>query len=139
VAGVFLANLLRPDDHLHVALHGAEKPFYVILLIIAGMWWSVGSPSVWGLAVALVAARLWLKKVSLDTASSMLLPGDRPPRGVGLALGAQGALALAIGLNYILVYPGVAPKLAFGVIAINVMINEAAAPYLIGRALGGSK
>jgi hypothetical protein len=103
------------------------------------MWWQYYTPEIWALAVTLVAARLWLKRESVDAAANLLFKTGKPQKGIGLALGAQGALALAIGLNYILIYPGDAPKLAFGVIAISVIVNEAMASALIRRTLGDDR
>lgn len=136
LVGVILANVLAHDDKVFRLLYMTEKPFYVMLLIISGMWWSEFGPAVWVMAAAVVVARLWLKRESVDRASSWLLGDRKPSSGAGLALGAQGALALAIGLNFLLVYPGDGPKLAFGVIALVMIVNETMAPYLIRRALG---
>lgn len=140
LVGVFLANTLPHDDMIYVSLHSTEKQFYVILLIAAGMWWQSYTPEIWALAATLVAARLWLKRESVDAAARLVFnKTGKPQKGIGMALGAQGALALAIGLNYILIYPGEAPKLAFGVIAISVIANEALAPALIRRTLESQK
>jgi len=139
LVGVFLANTLPYDDMIHVSLHSTEKQFYVILLIVSGMWWQSYSLEIWALAGALVIARLWLKRESVDATAELVFKRGELQKGIGLALGAQGALALAIGLNYILIYPGDAPRLAFGVIAISVIANEALAPWLIRRTLGGPK
>ncbi|VAX21304.1 hypothetical protein MNBD_NITROSPINAE04-174 [hydrothermal vent metagenome] len=139
LVGVFLANTLPPDDMIYVSLHSTEKQFYVILLIVSGMWWQSYTPEIWALAGALIVVRLWLKREAVDAGAKLLFKTDKLQKGIGQALGAQGALALAIGLNYILIYPGQAPKLAFGVIAISVIANEAMAPWLILRTLGNHK
>ena len=135
VTGVFLANTLRHDDGIYPALHSVEKPFYIILLILAGLWWYPASGSVWFAAAILVAARLWLKNSSYKALSQKLALPHEPGKGAGLALGAQGALALAIGLNFVLIYPGPGPKLAFDIICIMTLVNEILAPWLVNRAI----
>ena len=133
VTGIVLANTLPHNDRIYVSLHATEKPFYVIFLVVSGMWWRMESIGVWALALALVGARLWLKQAGVDMASGALFGKDRPAQGIGLALTAQGVLALAIGLNYLLVYPGEVSRLVFSVIAISTIVNEAIAPALVTK------
>ncbi len=138
LVGVFLANTLSHDDRIYAALHSTEKPFYVVLLVVSGMWWQGGGLGMWVMAIAITVARLWLKQECLNVASEYYLKDKRLPPNAGLGLGAQGSLALAIGLNFLIGYPGEVSHLVYGVIAICVIINEAMAPALIGKALGKS-
>ena len=139
LTGIFLANTLQYDDRIYSLLHATEKPFYVILLVVSGLWWKPESIGIWIIAPLIVAVRLWLKKESVDLFSSMFMKDDPLPRGLGLGLCGQGALALAIGLNYLLAYPGDAPNIVFSVIVITTIINEAIAPMLLGKVLGGEE
>ncbi len=138
LTGIFLANTLAPDDKIYSLLHATEKPFYVILLIVSGLWWNPESVGIWVIAPLVVIARLLLKKESVDLFSSWFLKDEPLPKGVGLGLCGQGALALAIGLNYLLTYPGQGPNIVFSVIVITTLINEAMAPALLGKAIGVS-
>ncbi|MDH5757683.1 MAG: cation:proton antiporter, partial [Nitrospinota bacterium] len=136
VVGVVLANTLSHDDTLHSALHSTEKPFYVILLVLAGMWWTAVGPMVWITALALVAGRIALKLYSMRVLERMVDGGRQLAPEAGLALCSPGAMGLAMGLNFLLGYHGQVAAFAFGVIAVSTMFSEAVAPALIRRAVG---
>ncbi|MGK7346324.1 MAG: hypothetical protein ACNS63_11020 [Candidatus Nitrospinota bacterium M3_3B_026] len=139
LTGVILANVLERDDKMFSLLYSTEKPFYVMLLLVTGMWWQRLGLGVWAMAFLLVGARLWLKREAFDRASEALPEKRRTPPGAGMALAAQGALAPAIGLNFLLVYPGEGPEAAFGVIVAAMIMNEILAPFLIRRVMSGEE
>lgn len=139
IVGIALANTLKSDDPLFGVLFASEKPFYVILLILTGLWWGGLGVQAVGAALAVFIFRLWLKMSVTDAASKLYLAHDPIPKKAGLALSAQGALALAIGINYLIVYPGPTPKFVFGVIVLSTVASEIAAPFLIQRVLGATK
>ena len=135
LTGIILANVLSPDDSIHTLLHATEKPFYVILLVVAGLWWTAEGAGVWITGIALAAARVELKYHSVKALERFWTDGQKLPPNAGLALCSPGAMSLAMGLNFLLAYHGDGPVFAFGAIAVSTMIGEAMAPALIRRAL----
>jgi len=131
MVGVALANTLTRDDPVFAALFATEKPFYIILLILSGLLWAPSGGEMFAMAMAVMLARAWAKGVSVRIGADLFRPEGGMPRDGGLGLMAQGALALAIGINYVIVYPGDASRLAFGVIAFVVALNEIVAPFFI--------
>ncbi|VAX24608.1 hypothetical protein MNBD_NITROSPINAE02-2006 [hydrothermal vent metagenome] len=137
VVGVILANVLKADDKIFKMLFSTEKPFYVILLIITGLLLPPLSFPLIIVTVLILVARLWLKIIAMEREGSLFLEEHKTAgRHAGFALVAQGALAPAIGLNYLLTYPGEGPKLAFVVIVTGMIINEILAPFLIRKTIG---
>ncbi len=135
LTGIILANILKTDDRIFKMMYATEKPFYVIMLIVTGLWWSSFNLKIWFAAGAIVMLRLLIKMAAVGIVSRRLSKENALPEKAGLALCAQGVLALAIGLNFLLVYPGDGPKLVFGVIVIMMIVNEIAAPFLIRRVM----
>ncbi|MBF0170473.1 MAG: hypothetical protein HQK87_05210 [Nitrospinae bacterium] len=133
MVGVTLANTLERDDPVFTTLFATEKPFYLILLILTGLLWSPSGPLAFFMALAVALARFWAKGTSVRIGTRLFRPEGGLPDDAGLGLMAQGALALAIGVNYLIVYPGEASRLVFGVIALMVILNEVVAPFLIRR------
>jgi len=135
IVGTILANTLSHDDSLHAALHATEKPFYVILLVLAGMWWTAEGAAVWIIALVIVAGRMALKLYSMRALERLLDGGRQLAPEAGLALCSPGAMGLAMGLNFMLGYHGEIVTFAYGVIAVSTMFSEAVAPALIRRAV----
>jgi len=139
LTGIVLGNILKPDDRVFTMMYATEKPFYVIMLLVAGLLLSEASLPAVTAALVIVGVRLWLKVTSIDRAATYLGIKNVVPKGAGFGLTAQGALSIAIGLNYTLVYPGTGAKVAFTVIIIATVINEIMAPFLIRRTFAGEK
>ncbi len=139
MVGIVLANTLPHDDQVFRLLYATEKPFYVILLILSGLWWRYAGPAVFIVSLILVIGRLALKVGSIRAGMALFLKNDTMPPLAGLALGAQGALALAIGLNYVILFPGETSGAVFGVIVLTTVINEIVAPILIQKTVTPAK
>ena len=137
--GITLANTLKSDDPIFGVLFATEKPFYVILLILAGLLWSGMGVAAVAVALLVILFRVWLKAKATSIGSRIFLSHNPLPEKAGLALTSQGALALAIGINYLIIYPGPTSKLAFGVIVLSTVVNEIAAPFLIKFVFGGDE
>ncbi len=134
IAGVFLANTLPPEDPLYRAASNTERPFYIIMLLLAGLMF-VPSPTTFAVALLVVPMRLLGKQYSLNWLTGR---GGAPspfPKNGGLALASQGAMTLVIGFAYLSVESGGMGRSIFSIIALCVMINEMAAPFLIDRVL----
>lgn len=134
IAGVFLANTLRPEDPLYRAASNTERPFYIIMLLLAGLMF-VPSPLAFPIALLVVAVRLLAKQYSLRWLLGRRATPFPFPRNGGLALASQGAMALVIGFAYLSVENGGMGRDVFSIIVLCVMLNEMAAPFLIGRVL----
>ncbi len=134
IAGVVLANTLRPEDPVYRAIFHTERPFYIIMLLMAGLLF-IPSPVAFLIALLIVPVRLLGKQHSLRwLVRHMADDLPFPPRG-GLALAAQGAMALVIGFAFLTVENGESGRSVFSIIALCVMLNEMAAPFLVSRVL----
>ncbi len=134
VCGIFLANRLKGDDRIYKAIFHTERPFYVIMLVLAGM---IYVPSLFavGVAIALALVRLAGKYYFVYRLIKRYDPGFDFPSNGGLALTSQGAMALIIGFAFLTVDHGSASRLVFSVIVTSMMMNEIAAPLLVSRTL----
>ncbi len=138
IAGVFLANTLRPDDPLYRAASNTERPFYIIMLLLAGLMF-VPSPITFAIAFVVAPVRLLGKQYSLNWLMGRGAAPSPFPKNGGLALASQGAMALVIGFAYLSVENGGMGRGVFSIIALCVIFNEIAAPFLIGRVLAAKQ
>ena len=138
VTGCFLANTLDKDDPFFSIIINAEKPLYVIMLITAGLLFTI--PGITGLSIAviMVVVRFAGKYIFMSFAAPMIAPSLAFPRNTSFALTSQGAMALAVGFTFISAYPGTAANTLFSAITISVVINEVAAPYLAATLFKGA-
>lgn len=134
IAGVFLANTLSPEDPLYRAVSNTERPFYIIMLLLAGLMF-VPSPLAFLIALLVVPVRLLGKQYSLRWLLGHRATPFPFPKNGGLALASQGAMALVIGFAYLSVENGGMGRGVFSIIVLCVMLNEMAAPFLVGRVL----
>lgn len=135
VAGMVLANSFSPEDPAIEVLFNSERPFYIVMLLLAGLMFV---PSLYGALVAALAAavRLLAKRHSIDWLIGRLAGDFAFPRGGGVALASQGGMALVIGFSLLSVDGGPAGQTVFSIIVLSVVLSEMAAPFAAGRVLG---
>ena len=137
VSGIFLANMLKKDDAFYIVLFHTEKPIYVIMLILAGLMFTVPE-GIWVAVVfTAVIVRLGSKYFFVSRLVKKFEPGFHFPENGGLALASQGAMALVIGFSFLSVFKGDIGEALFSAIVACVMINEIIAPYLVSRVFRG--
>src|SRR5690606_13205256 len=100
VVGVLLAQRRHTGRMALEKLQSIEKPAYVVLFIFAGMAWSSPSGLGWLLVPIYLALRVGGKALGGWLTYHNSARPDRYVRGVGLALVAQGGLAMAMAFNY---------------------------------------
>jgi len=139
ICGTFLANTLKKDDKFYAVIINAEKPLYIVMLIIAGLMFSY--PGAYGILLAfmIITIRFAGKYCFLSFAAPHLDPSIKFPQYSGFALISQGAMALTIGFAYLTTYPGSIAETVFSVIIIAVLVNEMIAPYLVTKVFRGEQ
>ena len=104
VAGLTMSLLSPEVEPVRAVLQRIEVPTGVVVLVFAGATWTAPDGVGWVLAAVTVA----LRPVALGVAGYLAprLAGDLPrAHRLGRALTPQGALAVAIALNYAQVFP----------------------------------
>lgn len=130
VCGVVTANFCRHHLRALSEVLQAEKPIYIILLLLLGASWE------FKLDFSLVITGIYflirtLGKVIGTFAASRVFKPDYPvPAGLGLGLISEGGLAVAIIINFKLLYPNIGDPLVT-VIILAVFANELLSPWLI--------
>lgn len=139
LATVVVVNWSPHRRQARALLAAWEHPIYAIFLIVVGALLTL--PTAWILVVVpvLAAARLAVRWVSVRYARVALKLAALPPH-MGLATVAQGGAALALGINYYVMY-GDRPERAgpggavLTTIALAVAIAQLTAPPLLQLAL----
>src|SRR6266480_491244 len=105
LAGLVAVNASPRRRDVRAALRASQRPIYTLVLIVSGALLAL--PTLWILAAVLLlqALRIGARWLSGRYARVALTPRDLPPH-VGLGTVAQGGAALALALNYFLMYGG---------------------------------
>ncbi len=136
VIGIVLVNTSRGRNELRSVLASAERPFYYVLLLLAGLSWRPSSP-----AAVLVVLLLYLTTRTLSKVYSTRIAtawNDATPqlgKYWGQALIGQGRLTVALALDY-----ARRPELPIGDVVFtaalgSVLLTEFAAARLVRAAL----
>lgn len=124
VLGFSLVSL--SDDQLSQeltrALERSAKPMYIVLLIFAGAMATTNGLAAWLLAAVYVSSRIVARMVGGWVASIGL--GHRTRWDQGRAFVGHGAVAVAMALNLMLVFPGEVGQLVSVSILASVLLNE---------------
>ena len=135
--GAVVANVSQEHARLSQILSATEKPFYIIFLIFAGALWRLDHWSVFVAAPALFVLRLFGKWAATWLAARLLEMEPRVPAATGLTLVSLAGLALAIALEFALIYPESAADWILGTFLVLVLINQIASPLILNRVLPG--
>lgn len=137
VMGVTLANLPNFSlGRITKVLLTAEKPFYVIFMILVGAMWPPITPMVLLLTVIYAAVRTFSLVIGAWLGRLWWPAGPmRPPAGLGLAMLPFGGLSIAMAVDFRLIRPGDLADAALGVVILAVLINQLVGPALMGKVL----
>jgi len=139
IMGIVVANFSVRKEAVFKQLHEHEKTLFVGFLIIVGSMVSISGRSV----LILLAFYLILRLLLRASVSSWLIGRTHAEfksirNGSGLVFTAQGAMALAIAIEYRMSTSGTVSNMVFAVVALAVVLNEILGYTLTRRALRAS-
>jgi len=114
--GFLLVNTVNAKERIYRMLTSVEKPAYLLLLIFLGALWSFSPLWIFVGALLFVLARLAGKISGLFAATRLLPLPEKTRARLGLGLLGQGALGLAMMLEFALKHPHSTGPLALGVV-----------------------
>jgi len=122
VLGIVLVNVAEDSEAILAVLERTAQPMYIVLLLFAGAMWTPIEAWGWALAVAFVAMRTLGK--FLGGFAAAVTVGSNVRRDIGRGLLAQGEVAVAMAVNFKLVYEGPLVDAAFTAVLFSVVVNE---------------
>ena len=138
ILGFILANSGSAHRDVTRLLLATERPVYLALLIFAGAAWRPTSPELLFIAPLFVVIRLIARFTGGYAAGGLVAPpGLRTPR-LGMALLAQGGIAVALAINYTQVRPDLNPDLILTATLVSVLLFEIVASRETGELVGRS-
>jgi Kef-type K+ transport system membrane component KefB len=135
VLGIMLANTSSIRHRLLEMMHSVEKPFYVVILVFAGAAWNLAALAErWPLfafcAGLYLLLRYWGKSFGGYAAYTTSENPEQLPRRIGLGLLSQGAVAVAMIVNYRQVYKNEFIDIAISCVLVSVILYEFLSPKL---------
>ncbi len=122
VLGMVLVNTSRHARDLMLVIRHTHQPMVLVLMIFAGMLWNSLGWQALALSVLYLLGRAaskmmggWLGAVSIS---------HEIKRNVGRGLLGHGELAIAMAINFRLVYEGPLVEMAFSAVIVSVLLNE---------------
>ncbi len=137
IMGATLANLPNFSlGRVSNTLMRMEKPFFVVFMIIVGALWPAISPAVIIFTALLFVSRLVGLYAGTNIAMAFFLKNDQTlKRRLGLAMLPQGGVAIALVIDFKLIYPGPYSDLALGIVILSVILNQIVGPVLLTKIL----
>ncbi len=131
VMGVVFVNLSHQSERVTRSLGDAERPLYLLFLVLAGAGWSLHFSWAWLLIVPYVIARLLGKLGGVALAGRLWRLDFTPQRRFGLTLLGQGGLALAMIVNVWMLLPEAAGLPALeSLVILSIVFNQMTAPAM---------
>ncbi|XXF81474.1 sodium:proton exchanger [Myxococcaceae bacterium GXIMD 01537] len=125
----------RVVEQVARALGRVERPTYLVLVFLVGCHLNARDTMAWVLLPSYVGLR-FLGKLLGGTLAQRLAGGTLElPRRLGLALIAQGGLALCVVAEYLLLVPGALSQRIFDVVTVGAVANELLAARAFRRVL----
>lgn len=132
--GAVLCNYSERYDRFYRLLINAERPLYVILLILAGALWHA-SVLMFALALIFIIMRAFAKTLGGMAAFARHRTVIGHPYLFGSALLAQGGMALAIAIDYRFLMPGEGSSLLIALVLTTLALNGLISPHTIKHLL----
>jgi hypothetical protein len=133
--GVTVANLTGSRNRIFNFLARLERPFYILLVVLAGSIWRPGSPWVLLLAAFYLGLRALGKLGGGRLAVRAAASGTRPPASLGLGLLSQGGMAVAMVMNYHQLSSAPVTAAVVTTVLLAVIGNELISPSMAKRVL----
>lgn len=133
LVGLILANLSTNRERFYRILVLKEKPIYILLLVLAGSLYQVVPATGVILGAVYVCIRLFGKIVGNTVALSFYKGLFNHPTKLGVGLISQGAIALAIGIDYYFIYQDWSAKVLISILVTAIFINALLGPAILER------
>jgi hypothetical protein len=133
IMGIAVVNLSRAKERVIETLTYAERPVYLVLLVLAGAIWRLGDPTTLLLLAAIYGFVRFTGKLVGGYLAVRGLAAIESPRSVGLTLLSQGGVAVAMILNFHQAYRSDVTDTVIGIVLIAIIGNELISPYLARR------
>ncbi|MFC1477283.1 cation:proton antiporter [candidate division KSB1 bacterium] len=133
IAGMITANFCRNHYHLDDIMATVEKPIYLILLVLAGSMWSIGTLYAFLFAILFLFFRIAGKVTGAFIIGRSILKDQEIPAFTGLSLVNQGGMAFAMVIHFQVLYDEVLLSTMITVIVAALLVSE-----LIGQRLAYS-
>ena len=136
IIGAILVNTSKSREEVKAALASVQQPLYFVLLIFAGAAWRPTTARGWLVPVAVFfVTRVIAKLGSARLAARMsgMLPALGPDWG--RALLGQGALAVAIALNYRIYDDSRLPNVVFTAAIASVLLTDLTSAHFVQSAV----
>jgi Kef-type K+ transport system membrane component KefB len=136
IIGAILVNTSKSREEVKAALASVQQPLYFVLLIFAGAAWRPTTARGWLIPVAVfffIRVGAKLGSARLSARMSGMLPALGPDWG--RALLGQGALAVAIALNYRIYDDSRLPNVVFTAAIASVLLTDLTSAHFVQSAV----
>jgi Kef-type K+ transport system membrane component KefB len=124
LSGLVYVNGTVRDDRVFLTVARSESTLYVLFLLLAGSMLHMQIEGVFVLTIVMLLVRTFGKTIGGMLFAPRVPAGPGPSHLVGLAMLAQGGLAIALAIQYRSFYPSPISDLIVSVVVIGVVINE---------------
>ena len=132
-AGLTTSLFHRKTTALYQALQGLYGPACAMLAILAGAMWSPPPIMVWSLALMYLSTRVVAGYLFGAIAARMAEPRINVSR-FGAGIWGQGALAIAVGVNFVQINPELAP-VVLNTLFLAVILSDIIGPLVVRTVL----
>ncbi len=130
VMGITYSNLTKIHEKLYPLLLSAEKPLYIIFLILIGALWEVNADYKVAILVgSMILLRLLTYILPLPLFEAVLRFPVHLPMGFGLCFLSSGGMGVAFAVSLKLAYPLPLTDIFLSVALLGVMVTEFISPW----------
>ncbi len=132
IIGVVIANFSEEREKVFDIAVGAEKPVYIIFLILAGSMWRFENLYLVGILLLVYLITRAVGKIGGNLIPLSLFGFDKSyRRTMGVGMMSQGGLAVALVVNYMQVYGSGISNVILTTLLLALIINELAGPTVL--------
>jgi len=129
--GLVVANRSVRNSRVLEIMIKAEKSIYILMLLLAGAAWQIGSLASLIFATAYLIIRITGKLAGGYVAAKFFTTDFKIPNHVGLGLLSQGGIGIAIIINFQQVYHHSYLQLILTIVILATIVNELLSPSLV--------
>lgn len=130
ICGFVYANLSKHRLRALAAIVHSERSIYIIMLIIIGAGWTPMFGNILIITCIYFGVRVIAKMTGTFAATRVFKSASKVPAAAGIGLLSEGGFAVAIIINFSLLYPSLSDYLVT-VIIVSMFVNELLSPRLI--------